>query len=135
MVKIRKVEEKNLEEVLLENGYLVEKKEGIYFVKFKEFDAKAVMLEEGETLFVQVDLVGVDDLHNDVALYKKLLDLNTEILPVSIAIDSTDKGNQRLVINESLEIENLDENELLKVFDTIDMSFGKIFNLLKEYKK
>lgn len=135
MLKIRKVEEKNLEEVLLENGYLVEKKEEIYFVKFKEFDAKAVMLEEGATLFVQVDLVGVNDLHNDVALYKKLLDLNTEILPVSIAIDSTDEKNQRLVINESLEIENLDENELLKVFDTIDMSFGKIFNLLKEYKK
>lgn len=135
-VLVRSQEMQSLEEVLLENGYYVEKRDDVYTVNLKEFTDLYVLLAiEGKTLFIQLNIVSVNELKDDVGLYKRLLDLNTEILPVSIAIDSTNQEDPRIVINESLAIESLDENELLKTFEVIEMNIERIYNILKEYKK
>ncbi len=136
-LKVRKTQCKIIQEVLFDNGYFIREEEGIYFITLKGFDdsIKLIMIVEDETLFLQLDIIKLKELKETIELYKALLDMNTEILPVSLAIDSTDKNNERLVINESLEIQNLDENELLKVLETIEMSIPKVYRLLKNYKK
>lgn len=135
-ILLRKIEQNSIEEILLDKGYYVKKEEDIYKVSLKEYsDLELFMILEGETLFIQLDLISLNEIKNDINFYKKVLDMNTEILPVSMAIDSTDQEDQRLVINESLAVETLDENELLKVLDVIELNLVKIYTLIKEYKK
>ena len=65
-------------------------------------------------------------------LYFKLLDVNTEILPVSVGINTTN-GDNRLVLVESREYEHLDDNEILSVFDAFELAVDKIEALLTEF--
>ena len=135
-IYVRRMEKINIIQCLLENDYIVKEEDGIYLVELKDKNnSKVVMIVEDETLFVQLDLVSTKVLKEDISLYKKLLDLNTEILPVSLAIDSTNPEDARIVINESLAIKSLDDNELLKVFETMELNLEKIFNILLQYKK
>jgi uncharacterized protein YjfI (DUF2170 family) len=55
---------------------------------------------KNDQLYFQIEIGNVSEL-NDDKIYYKLLDLNTEILPVSIGIDSCDENNPKLVIIES----------------------------------
>ena len=64
--------------------------------------------------------------------YFKLLDLNTEILPVSLGINSANPDDPRLVLVESREISNLDENEVLSVFDSLELATDKVEELLQK---
>jgi hypothetical protein len=61
--------------------------------------------------------------------------LNTEILPVSIGINSTNASDPRLVLVESRETENLDDNEMLNVFTALEIAVDKVEGVLKEYLK
>jgi len=61
--------------------------------------------------------------------------LNTEILPVSIGIDTTDESDPRLVLVESRECVNMDRSELLSVFDALEIAVDKIEGLLSEFVK
>lgn len=135
-VSVRRIENVKLEEILLENGYLLQKEGDVYTVELKDASSsKAIMILEEQILFVQLDIIGTNFVNESMDFYKKLLDLNTEILPVSLALDTTDPDNERIVINESLDITNLDENELLNVFEAIELSLKRVFNLIKEYIK
>ena len=79
--------------------------------------------EDGFTIFAvvtdlqiefMVDICGASDLEPDNLLdaYGMILDQNTEILPTCYGIDTTDAENARIVLVESLAMENLDVNEL-----------------------
>ena len=66
-------------------------------------------------------------------LYFKLLDLNTEILPVSVGIDLTKEDDPRLVLVESREVSNLDENELLSVFNAFELACDRVETVLADF--
>ena len=85
-----------------------------------------------DVMYFYVDLGNITDIA-DKGLYFKILDLNTEILPVSIGIDTTKENNNRLVIVESREINNLDDNELLYIFNAMEIATDKVAILLAEY--
>lgn len=84
---------------------------------------------QGTSLFFQVDLGNVSEIDSR-DLFFKCLDLNTEILPVSIGMDTTNEDDPRLVLVESREFENLDENELLSVFNALEIATDKVEKLL-----
>jgi len=125
---------RSLEEVLLTYGYLCEhQNENINLVSLKNIDVKLIIIEQEGKLYFQLDILGVEDLEDDVKLYKELLNLNYEIVPLSVAIDKTEEENQILILNTALEGENLDENELIKTIHNFEDSVEKIILLLKSY--
>ena len=87
-----------------------------------------------KTIYFEVDLGNISNMANE-ELYFKLLDLNTEILPVSIGINSTNASDPRLVLVESRETVNLDENEILSVFAALELAVDRVENVLSEYLK
>lgn len=87
-----------------------------------------------KSLYFEVDLGNVSEYASQ-ELYFQLLDLNTLILPVSLGIDTTAEHDPRLVLVESREFSNLDENELLSVFNALELATDKVEALLSQYVK
>lgn len=85
-----------------------------------------------KTLYFQMEIGSINEFKNN-QIYYRLLDINTEILPVSVGIDSTDPQDPRIVIVESRELLNMDDNELLSVFDAMHIAADKIEQILIEY--
>jgi uncharacterized protein YjfI (DUF2170 family) len=88
-----------------------------------------------ESLYFEVDLCPLSSLQVSEAFFYKLLDLNTEILPVSAGIDSSNPDDVRLVLVESREASNLDDTELLAVFDALELAVDRLEALLEENVK
>lgn len=84
------------------------------------------------SLYFEVDLGSLTGLAGQ-ALFMDLLDLNTEILPVSVGIDSTEPGDPRLVLLESREADNLDENELMSVMGALELAADKVAIVLAKH--
>ncbi len=134
-VFVRKSEVRDLQDILLENGFSIEKEDEILFAHLADSEAYVAIVENEGSLYFELDLVGISKVREDIDFYKKILDLNTEILPVSIAINSSEETDKRLVVAESLPTENLDENEILEVLDVMDISLPRILKLIDEYIK
>ena len=91
----------------------------------------------GEQIEFVIDLCGINDLDKNKPqeIYEKILDENTEILPSSFGIDSGNPQDKRLVLVDSLAIENLDENELLLTLDALALNVIDAYDLLEKYLK
>ena len=91
----------------------------------------------GEQIEFVIDLCGINDLDKNKLqeIYEKILDENTEILPSSFGIDSANPQDKRLVLVDSLAIENLDENELLLTLDALALNVIDAYDLLEKYLK
>ena len=91
----------------------------------------------GEQIEFVIDLCGINDLDQNKLqeIYEKILDENTEILPSSFGIDSGDPKDKRLVLVDSLAIENLDGNELLLALDALALNVIDAYDLLEKYLK
>jgi len=102
-------------------------------IKITRENELPIFLNIGEfSIFFEVDLGNVSDFASK-ELYFELLDLNTEILPVSIGVDSTNKADPRLVLVESRETNNLDSNEILSVISALELATDKVEESLKKY--
>lgn len=84
------------------------------------------------SLYFEVDLGSLAGLAGQ-SLFMDLLDLNTEILPVSVGIDSTEPGDPHLVLLESREADNLDENELMSVLGALELAADKVTVVLSKH--
>ncbi len=123
-----------LKEFLLGHDFMVEEV-GANVVSVRRADELPVFITATDgVMFFEVDLGNVSELA-DKEFYFKVLDLNTEILPVSIGIDTTNTEDPRLVLIESRETGNLDENEVLSVLDALELATDKAEALLSEYVK
>jgi len=91
----------------------------------------------GEQIEFVIDLCGINDLDQNKLqeIYEQILDENTEILPSSFGIDSGDPKDKRLVLVDSLAIENLDGNELLLALDALALNVIDAYDLLEKYLK
>jgi len=133
-VMIRKPMGTSLFALLEEHDFVVEQVTDSVF-RVSRFEELSVFVHvEGENLYFMVDLGNVSSFAS-MELYFKLLDLNTAILPVSVGFDSTDASDPRLVLVESRETQNLDENEVLSVFNTLELATDKVEKVLAEYVK
>ena len=125
---------RTVEEVLLANGYLSEiQSNNIILVSLKNIQAKLIIIEEGQKLYFQLDVLPINEIYEDVNIYKELLKLNYDIVPLSMAIDATDLEDNILIITTTLEVENLDENELMNVITNFEDAIEKAIVTLKNY--
>ena len=114
-IKVQENREHSLEDFLNDRDYFVESvSDNVLKVSNAEGIDVYVHFDK-KTLFFEMDVGEVDGIESK-ELYAKLLELNTEILPVSIGLDTTAGKPGRLVLVESREAINLDDNELLSVF-------------------
>ena len=125
-------------EFLEQEGYEVEEKQN--------GEVLVATDEDGFTLFIvvndmqiefMVDICGESDLKADSLLdaYRMLLDQNTEILPTCYGIDTTDPGNPRLVLVDSLALENLDGNEIQLSISSLAQNTINAVEILGPYHK
>lgn len=119
-----------LENLLIEQDFQIEAlTENV--LKVTKADELPVFLQVNEgQIYFEVDLGNIAEIA-DKQLYFDLLDLNTEILPVSIGINNTNPEDPRLVLVESRETENLDDNEVLNVFSALELAVDKVSEVLK----
>ena len=119
------------DEFLTLNGFGVEDLGGENFAVTREGELPVMVnVTEGVIRF-QVDLCPTSAIDSKDT-YFKLLDLNTEVVPVSFGIDSTDSDNPRLVITESRLVSDLNDEELLGVFDTLELATDRAEELLTD---
>jgi uncharacterized protein YjfI (DUF2170 family) len=102
--------------------------------------------EDGFTIFAvvtdmqiefMVDICGESDLKSDSLLdaYRMILDQNTEILPTCYGIDTTEPRNARIVLVDSLALENLDANELQLSLSSLAQNTINAVEILSPYHK
>ena len=127
IIKIEKEEE--FSRFLALHGFEVEEL-GNHVYRVARADELPVFLKVGEeAIYFEVDL---GNLHafGDTSLHFKLLDLNTEILPVSFAINNANPEDPRLVLVESRETGSLNDHEILSVFDALELAVDRAEELL-----
>ncbi len=83
-------------------------------------------------IYFELDLGNISELASQ-EFYFNLLDLNTEILPVSFGINNSNPDDPRLVLVETHETCHLSDNELLSVFDAVELAADKAEKLLSSY--
>ena len=76
---------------------------------------------DNNTLYFEVDLGAVASIASK-ELYEALLDANTSIQPVCFALNSSNPDDMRLVITESHLVADLSDQELLGVFDALELA-------------
>jgi uncharacterized protein YjfI (DUF2170 family) len=102
-------------------------------IRVQRADELPVFLHTGENgIYFEVDLGNISQFA-DKDLYFKLLDLNTEILPVSFGINNTNQEDPKLVLVESRIYTDLNDDELLSVFDALELAVDKAEALLSQY--
>ena len=125
-------------EFLEQEGYEVEEQQ--------DGEVLVVTDEDGFTIFAvvtdmqvefMVDICGESDLKPDSILeaYRMILDQNTEILPTCYGIDTTESGNARIVLVDSLALENLDANELQLSLSSLAQNTINAVEILSPYHK
>ncbi len=127
-----------LVEFLEQEGYEVEEKQ----------DGEVLIItdEDGFTIFgvvtdiqfeFMVDICGENDLQSDKLLeaYRMLLDQNTEILPTCYGIDTTDAENSRIVLVDSLALENMDASEVKLSLSSLAQNTINAVEILSPYHK
>ena len=132
MIKVRSIALIDLIDFLENRDYIVDEVSENILSANKSGEMTVYISLIDDVMYFYVDLGNITDIA-DKDLYFKILDLNTEILPVSIGIDTTNEKNNRLVIVESREIDNLDDNELLYIFNAMEIATDKVAMLLAEY--
>ena len=87
---------------------------------------------DDEVIYFEADLGNVSSIASQ-ELYFKLLDMNTEILPVSLGINNSNPEDPRLVLVESRETGSLNDHEILSVFDAMELAVDKLSPVLASY--
>ncbi len=120
---------------LSNQGYNITDRGAVLLLENDELNIGSLITNE-QIEFV-IDLCGINDLDKNKLqeIYEKILDENTEILPSSFGIDSGNPEDKRLVLVDSLAIENLDKNELLLTLDALTLNVIAAYDLLEKYLK
>ena len=117
-------------------GYSTEEDGAILIIRDEDGLNIFAVVDESQIEFL-VNLCSMNDLNTtDIAeIYERILDQNTEILPTCFGIDSTDADDKRIVLVDSLALENLDTNELLLSLDSLAVNVITAHDLLSSYLK
>ena len=120
---------------LSNQGYNITDQGAVLLLENDELNIGGLITDE-QIEFV-IDLCSINDLDKSKLqeIYEKILDENTEILPSSFGIDSSNPEDKRLVLVDSLAIENLDKNELLLTLDALTLNVIAAYDLLEKYLK
>ena len=120
---------------LSNQGYNITDRGAVLLLENDELNIGGVIT--GEQIEFVIELCGINDRDQNKLqeIYEQILDENTEILPSSFGIDSGDPKDKRLVLVDSLAIENLDGNELLLALDALALNDIDAYDLLEKHLK
>lgn len=122
--KIKLQREEDLSRFLQLHHFQVEDL-GKNVLRVQREDELPVFLKVDEAqIYFEVDLGNVDEIAS-LDFYATLLDLNTEVLPVSFGLDTSNKEDVRLVLVESRETGDLCDDEILAVFDALELAVDR----------
>jgi uncharacterized protein YjfI (DUF2170 family) len=128
-IKIASRREADLVPFLEHNDYSVEEiGENILRVQ-KAGELPVYISINNGNMYFEVDLGNVNAFANK-DMYFQLLDMNTEVLPVSFGINNSNPDDPHLVLVESRETGDLNDQELLAVFDAMELAVDKAEGLL-----
>lgn len=121
-----------LEELLMYQDFQVESL-GDDLIKIARVDEQPIYISvRDNTLYFQVDLGMLQEVES-MELLTDMLDVNTEIAPISFGIDKTDTDNPRLVLVSSLLTVDLSDEEVLMVIDAMELATDKAEEILSKY--
>ena len=113
------------------NGFEVQEVGGDIFKVTRENELPVYLSVSDNNMYFEVDLGNINEIASK-ELYFSLLDLNTEVLPVSFGINNPNPDDPRLVLVESRETGDLSDQELLAVFDAMELATDKAEVLLSK---
>jgi hypothetical protein len=129
-IGIKTSREEELTNFLAFHEFQVEELEGDVLRVQREGELPVYLVESEGKLYFELDLGNITEiLSKDLLL--DLLALNTEILPVSVGLDTTNVDDPRLVLGEARELGDLSGEELLAVFDAFEQAEEKVGALLE----
>jgi len=127
-----------IKEFLKQEGYEVkeQKNSGVMLITDEDDFTIFSIINDLQIEFI-VDICGENDIRPDKLLeaYRMLLDQNTEILPTCYGIDNSNSKNTRIVLVDSLALENLDVNELQLSLSSLAQNTLNAVEILKPYCK
>lgn len=128
LIKLQREEE--LPRFLEIHGFTVEALSNDVFRVQRDDELPVFLKIDNNQLFYEIDLGNIDEVLSQDLLVS-LLSLNTEILPVSVGIDQSNPADRRLVLVESRETGDLSDQELLSVFDALELAVDRVSALLR----
>lgn len=133
-IRIKLQSEEDLPRFLESNNFAVVALTNDVFRIQREDELPVFLKIDDRQIFFEVDLGNIDSIASQ-DLFHQLLELNTEILPVSVGLDTSHTGDHRLVLVESREIHDLCDQELLSVFDALELAVDRVTTLLTPFLK
>jgi hypothetical protein len=127
LIKLQRDEE--LARFLESNGFSVEELENNVLRVQRDDELPVFLNVDDKQIYFEVDLGNIDAIINQELLLS-LLALNTEILPVSVGLDTSHPEDRRLVLVESRETGDLSDQELLAVFDSLELAVDRVTEIL-----
>ena len=128
-VLIKLQREDVLARFLESNGFTVEELTNDVFRVQRDDELPVFLKVDDKQIYFELDLGNIESiLSQDLLL--SLLALNTEILPVSAGLDTSNPDDRRLVLVESRETSDLNDQELLAVFDALELAVDRVTELL-----
>lgn len=129
-IQIKTSREEELNRFLAFHDFQLEPLENDVLRATRAGELPVYIVESENKLYFEVDLGNISEIASQ-DLYFQLLELNSEILPVSLAIDNTNPADPRLVLAEARELGDLSGDELLAVFDALELAADKASALLE----
>ena len=127
LIKLQREDE--LARFLESNGFTVEELSNDVFRVQREDELPVFLKVDDKQIYFEVDLGNIESIITQELLLS-LLALNTEILPVSAGLDTSNPDDRRLVLVESRETGDLSDQELLAVFDALELAVDRVTELL-----
>jgi Tir chaperone protein (CesT) family len=127
LIKLQREDE--LARFLESNGFTVEELANDVFRVQREDELPVFLKVDDKQIYFEVDLGNIESIITQELLLS-LLALNTEILPVSAGLDTSNPDDRRLVLVESRETGDLNDQELLAVFDALELAVDRVTELL-----
>jgi len=122
LIKLQRDEE--LARFLGSNGFTVDDLSNNVLRVQREDELPVFLKVDDKQIYFEVDLGNIDSIISQDLLVS-LLALNTEILPVSVGLDTSNPDDRRLVLVESRETGDLSDQELLAVFDALELAVDR----------
>jgi uncharacterized protein YjfI (DUF2170 family) len=127
LIKLEREEE--LARFLEAHGFEVEDLENNVLRAERESELPVFLKVDDKQIYFETDLGNIDAILSKDLLVS-LLALNTEILPVSVGLDTSNPEDTRLVLVESRETGDLSDDELLAVFDSLELAVDRVTEIL-----
>ncbi|HEX8309961.1 MAG TPA: CesT family type III secretion system chaperone [Chthoniobacteraceae bacterium] len=128
-VLIKLLREDELARFLGSNGFAVDELANDVFRVQRGEELPTYLKVDDKQIYFEVDLGNIEAIISQDLLLA-FLSLNTEILPVSVGIDTSNPEDRRLVLVESRETHDLSDQELLAVFDALELAVDRVTEIL-----